>query len=365
MRLLHYLLFSLCFLGTVACSKDKDTAPTDDTQTQTPYTFDVPQILPQNFKIPADNPTTEEGVALGRFLFYEKKLSGNNTMSCGSCHQQSKAFTDGRAVAVGIDGISHRRSSMSLANLLWISDFNWDGKAKSMEEQARGPIESDIELHQRLAGAVQKLQATEKYPPLFKNAFGSEVITEQNILKAIAQFERTLISANSRYDRYLLKKEELTLDELEGMKLFMTHPDPGTGLRGGNCGDCHGGTLLTMQAFHNNGLDATLTDKGLGEITGNPRHNGLFKTPSLRNIALTAPYMHDGRFKTLEEVLDHYNEHMEYDSPNISPLIVEASNVAGGKTLLLTPEEKRKIIVFLQTLTDSSFVKDKRYTDPF
>ena len=197
-------------------------------------------------------------------------------------------------------------------------------------------------------------------------AFGSDTITEERILEALSQFERTLISANSRYDQYLQDQDVLSEEEVEGMQLFMTHPEPRMGLRGGNCGDCHGGTLLTMQTFHNNGLDEVFTDNGLGEVSGNPRQNGMFiKAPSLRNIALTAPYMHDGRFTTLEEVLLHYNDHMNYNSPNLDPLIIESSNQFNGKTLSLTEEEKRKIILFLHTLTDSTFISDKRFSDPF
>jgi cytochrome c peroxidase len=360
----HLFLLALVLLG-FACSQDEEAGPKAEPYIPKPYQLAVPAHFPERFTIPTDNALTEEGVLLGRHLFYEKKLSGNNTMSCGSCHQQEKAFTDGKALAVGIDGVAHRRSAMSLANMLWFSQFNWGGDAFGLEKQARGPIENPDEMHQDLAEAVHELQATALYPPMFEKAFGSSTITEENILKALAQFQRTLISANSRYDRHLQEKEALTPEEAEGMLLFMTHPEPGIGLRGGNCGDCHGGTLLSMRTFHNNGLDDAFTDNGLGEVTGNPRHNGLFKAPSLRNIALTAPYMHDGRFQTLEEVLDHYNDHLKYTSPNLDPLIIEATNEVGGKTLLLTQEEKRNIIAFLHTLTDSTFIKDERFSNPF
>ncbi|PRY09976.1 cytochrome c peroxidase [Pontibacter ummariensis] len=362
----NLLLPFLLLIAAFACSPDKEEVePEVEPFEPTPYELVLPKTFPQNFKVPADNPLTEEGVLLGRHLFYEKRLSGDNTMSCGSCHQQEKAFTDGRALAVGIDGVAHRRSAMSLSNLLWFFLFNWDGSALSLEDQARIPIESEIEMHQSLAEAVKELQATGLYPPLFRKAFGSDTITEERILKAIAQFERTLISADSRYDRYLLDEGTFTEDELEGMKLFMTHPEPGIGLRGGNCGDCHGGVLLSMRTFHNNGLDEVLTDLGYGAVTGREVDKGKFKAPSLRNIALTAPYMHDGRFQTLEEVLDHYNEHIKENSPHLSPLITEATNEVGGKTLLLTEEEKRKIVTFLHTLTDSTFITDKRFSDPF
>ena len=364
-------------MSMVACSQKDEVEPTvkvpasDSLEVEptvnepTPYSLVMPGFFPQNVNVPADNPLTEDGVELGRFLFYEKKLSGNNTMSCGSCHQQEKAFTDGKALAVGIDGLEHKRSTMSLANMLWNKHFNWDGGSFSLEEQARIPIENPVEMHQDLEEAVQELQATALYPEMFLKAFGSDTITEERILKSLSQFERTLISANSRYDQYLQDQDVLTEEEVEGMQLFMTHPEPRMGLRGGNCGDCHGGTLLTMQTFHNNGLDEVFTDNGLGEVSGIPRQNGMFRAPSLRNIALTAPYMHDGRFKTLEEVLTHYNDHMNYNSPNLDPLIIESSNQFNGKTLSLTEEEKRKIILFLHTLTDSTFISDKSFSDPF
>ncbi|ARS34077.1 cytochrome-c peroxidase [Pontibacter actiniarum] len=358
-----YALFFILAFSTLSCSSDEG-SPAIEPDTPTPYALTIPKHLPQNYTLPADNPLTEEGVELGRHLFYEEKLSGNNTMSCGSCHQQEKAFTDGRALSLGIDGLPSRRSAMSLANMLWFSQLNWDGSALSLEEQARGPIENTVELHENLGSAVAELQAASPYPRMFQKAFGDSIITETNVLKALAQFERTLISADSRYDRYMNNQEQLTKDELEGMKLFLTHPDPSTNTRGGNCGDCHGGTLFSLRTFHNNGLDDTFSDNGLGDVTGLERDKGKFKAPTMRNIALTAPYMHDGRFATLEEVLDHYNDHIKYNSPTLDPLIIEASNEPNGKTLLLTAEEKRKIIAFLHTLTDPTFTTDKRFSDP-
>ena len=366
MHVLRLLLLPI-FLLFVSCSSDAiedDPLPVEP-YNPTPYALKLPDTFPWNYAPFEDNPLTEEGVLLGRHLFYEKKLSGDNTMSCGSCHQQKKAFTDGKALAVGIKGIEHKRNTMSLANMMWFFDYNWDGSASSLEEQARGPIENSIELHQDLQEATEELQATTLYPPMFQKAFGSATITEENILNALAQFQRTLISANSKYDRFGEGKELLTPAEEEGRKLFITHPEPSIGLRGGNCADCHGTGLFSMRNSSNNGLDKTLTDLGYGAITGREVDQGKFKVPSLRNIALTAPYMHDGRFKTLEEVLDHYNEHINYDSPNISPLILEASNEVNGTSLRLTREEKQKIIAFLKTLTDSTFISDPKFSDPF
>lgn len=359
------LLLLLASVVLLSCSSSGEDNPEPEADSPTPYALEIPKIFPKSYVVPADNPLTVEGVELGRHLFYDPTLSGDNTMSCGSCHQQSKAFTDGKALSKGIAGQDTRRSAMSLANMLWFSQFNWDGSAQTLEEQARGPIENPLELHEDLGNAVAELKANKLYPPMFRKAFGDSTITEDRILKALAQFQRTLISANSRYDRYMLNQGTLTKDELEGMQLFMTHPIPAENLRGGNCGDCHGGTLFSLRTFHNNGLDETLTDNGLGDVTGQERDKGKFKAPSLRNIALTAPYMHDGRFATLEEVLDHYNDHLKYSSPNLDPLIIEATNKQDGKTLMLTEDEKRKIIAFLHTLTDSTFIQDKRFANPF
>ena len=347
----------------VACSSSDDDKKEEVPVPQpTPYTLSFSERF-QPPTIPADNPLTEEGVLLGRRLFYEKKLSGDNTISCGSCHQQKLAFTDGKALSTGINGQSTTRSSMSLMNLAWNKTFNWAGEANSLEAQARIPIENPLEMHQNLDEAVRELQNTGTYPGLFQKAFGTGTITSDLMLKALAQFTRSLVSSNSRYDQYRAGQANLTVEELEGLQLFITHPDPSRNLRGGNCGDCHGSEFFTLQQFHNNGLDQTFADKGRAAVTGKATDDGKFKAPSLRNIAVTAPYMHDGRFKTLEEVLDHYNDHINNASPNLDPLIIEASNQVKGKSLQLTPEEKTKIIQFLQTLTDESFLKDERFSE--
>jgi cytochrome c peroxidase len=254
---------------------------------------------------------------------------------------------------------------MSLANLLWEPRLNWDGASSSLEQQARLPLENPVEMHQSLAASVSKLQQDAQYPKLFQGTFGTTPITEEQILKALAQFERTLISGNSKYDRWRRQQTALTRDEERGRQLFYVHPDPSFGIRGGNCGDCHGGDLQTDHEFRNNGLDLTFADRGRALVTQLPTDNGKFRVPSLRNIALTAPYMHDGRFQTLEQVLDHYNDHFERNTPNADPLMLNASNEEFGLTLALTPTEKAQIIQFLHTLTDSSFVQDKRFSDPF
>jgi cytochrome c peroxidase len=363
-----YLLLSLCFFSVlVSCQDDPETAPE-----ATPLTISRPEGFSE-MQIPADNPTTIQGVALGRKLFYDKRLSSNNTQSCGSCHQQSKAFTDGKAFSEGAKGAFGTRSSMSLANAGWFPALMWDGKAQTLEQQAHMPIENPVEMASKMPEVIARLQATSEYPRLFKEAFGSSKISPQNISKAIAQFERTLVSANSKFDRYKRQQEALSPQELRGFKLFATHPDPGKNLRGGNCGDCHGSTGLFDRGldgeFSNNGLDENPTDSGLGGTSANPADMGKFKIPTLRNVALTAPYMHDGRFQTLEEVLTHYNEHIKFNSPNLSVQMAASNNNQNDDPadprLGLTPAEIADIIAFLNTLTDTEFVTNPAHSDPF
>ena len=354
-------------LALAGCKHDTDVVdPEGAVVPPTAYLLDA---LPKNFPPlpaqPADNPLTVEGVALGRQLFYEKGLSVDNTVACASCHRQELAFTDGRALAQGVAGARTPRSSMSLANLLWEPRLTWDGAATTLENQARIPIENPAEMHQSLAAGVARLQQQPQYPPLFRKAFGSSTLTETNVLKVLAQFERTLVSSHSRYDQFQDgNRTALSAYEQQGLALFSTHPN-GT-IRGGNCGDCHGGPLQTNHVFTNNGLDATLTDLGLGKQTGLPTDNGKFRVPSLRNIALTAPYMHDGRLPTLEAVLDHYNEHIARNSPNLDPQILNATNDPRQQSLSLdlTTDEKAKIVAFLRTLTDSTFIRDPRFARP-
>jgi cytochrome c peroxidase len=324
-------------------------------------------VYPANFgnriNIPADNPTTKQGVYLGRMLFYETKLSANNTLSCGSCHHQNKAFTDGLVFSKGVDGVLTPRNSMSLANLLWARKFFWDGRANGLEEQAATPLTNPHEMGQSLASSAQKLSQTAAYPSLFKLVYGDENITGDRIVKAIAQFERTLISANSRYDQYLRGAYKPTTDELKGMELFNNAPQPEKGIRGANCAHCHGGPKTYMELFHNNGLDSIPKDAGIAALTGLPTDKGRFKVPTLRNIALTAPYMHDGRFKTLPEVVDHYSEHV-LESASLSSFLRGESNEIGGKSLKLQPLEKKQIVAFLNMLTDSTFINNPEFADP-
>lgn len=323
-----------------------------DCESPTPMSLNIPatfsRFLPAP-TIPVDNPTTVEGVRLGKKLFFDKRLSDDLSQACASCHLPSQSFDDTNRFSIGIDGIAGTRNAMPIFNHAWNSNgkFFWDGRAFGLEEQALEPVTNPIEMHDTWANVVAKLQADSDYPGMFNAAFGTASIDSLLAAKAIAQYERTLISGNSRFDKYTQRQIALTSSELSGYNLFMSES-------GADCFHCHGditNPLWTDNLFHNNGLDATFSDNGLGDITGNPADNGKFKTPSLRNLVFTAPYMHDGRFQTLDEVIDHYSTGLQA-SPTISPLLKHIGD--GG--VLLNPQEKADLKAFLLTLTDSSFV---------
>jgi cytochrome c peroxidase len=325
------------------------------------------------FNIPQDNPLTQESVELGRRLFYDPKLSSNGLVSCSTCHKQALAFTDGLAQSVGVSGKPLMFNSMSLVNLMWgPRQFFWNGRSPSLEDQALQPIEHIDEMGRNLDDLVSQLKQDNVYQNLFKQAFGS--ITSANIAKALASFQRTLISSNSPYDQYLRGEISLSAEEERGRKLFMAHPDTKVSLRGGNCIDCHSQFLTSgfgssFDGFSNNGLDSDEDlQVGLYTFTKREEHRGLFKAPTLRNIAVTAPYMHDGRFKNLEEVLAHYNGGIKR-SQTLSPLIIEADNISKSQidhiSLNLNQDEIAAIIAFLHTLTDEFFLTNNDFSDPF
>ncbi len=325
-----------------------------------PVTLNIPQVFEGRILppvIPTNNPLTQEGIALGKKLFFEKRLSANNTQACANCHNPNKSFTDGRRYSVGIDAIQGTRNAMPLFNLAWNYDdtFFWDGRELGLERQSFDPITNPIEMHETLENVVQKLQQDPMYPELFQRAFGTASIDSVLISKALAQFERTIISANSKFDRYLLGEATLNTQELEGFNVFMDE-------NRGDCFHCHGSEnnpLWTDNKFHNNGLDATSTDLGLAIATGDPNDNGKFRTPSLRNLAFTAPYMHDGRFETLDDVINHYSEGLQ-DSPTIDPLMKKVAQ--GGVQLSNT--DKASLKAFLLSLSDYNFITDPQYSNP-
>lgn len=329
----------------------------------TPYTVKYPGIIEQYLPpmdIPEDNPLTEEGIELGRHLFYDTQLSGDNTQSCASCHSPEHSFTDINQFSTGIDGLEGGRNSMPIINVGWMTTLFWDGRATSVEDQAFGPVVNPVEMHNTWPNAVATLQADPKYPPLFEKAFGTATIDSVLVVKAIAQFERTLISGNAPFDKYLRGEptgmtEQEELEAYQGFALFMDESK-------GDCFHCHGDSynpLWTDNLFHNNGLDAIVTDKGLGMVTGDPNDDGKFKTPTLRNLVFTAPYMHDGRFASLGEVVNHYSSGLQ-NSPTIDPLM---KNVGQGGALL-SPTERNLIVKFLVSLSDSTFITNPDFQAP-
>lgn len=342
----------------------EDTEPRPQTIT-IDYLLELkPPLSIAKYELPEDNPLTVEGVELGRHLFYEKILSKDSSLSCGSCHIQSHGFSDPEKFSLGVDAKTGDRNSMSLSNLIFQKEFFWDGRASSLEIQALDPIKNPLEMNLSIPEALNRLNKSEKYPPLFEKAFGTREITSTLLARAIAQFERTLVSQDSKYDR--AKRKEYTPTALEklGEDLFYNHPFPPE-IRGGNCGDCHTGFFQSQFLYHRNGIDSSFTfDVGRFAVTGIPDDRGKFKTPTLRNIELTAPYMHDGRFATLEEVLDHYNEHVNINRKDIDLLMQDTNNDPSKSFLALTEEEKKAIIAFLKTLTDETFLNNKSFSDP-
>ncbi len=310
------MLVPFLLLALFSCTPHEEEGPKP-----TPYELPAPLFFPTVNNIPADNPMTEEGVALGKKLFFEEK-------SCSMCHLEQYSFELGPEGTLEHLGTQH--TMLPLINLVWnTTGLGWKGEVESLEDMVYAAFTDPNEIHADTAEVVKCLQQSDSYPMLFRKAFGTDKINFTLVEKAIAQYVRSLVSCNSKFDRYLRGEEQLTQDELNGYLLFITE-------EGADCFHCHGGgsnALFTTNLRYNNGLDAEA--------------HGDFKAPTLRNIALTAPYMHDGRFQTLDEVIDFYSEGVQY-SEQISPLMHHV--MQGG--VQLTPQEKQQLKAFLNTLTD-------------
>ncbi len=306
---------------------------------------------------PASNPVTDAGATLGRVLFYDKKLSANNSLACASCHIQENGFSDPRPFSIGFEGEVMSRNSMPVVNMRHGFNFFWDARVNSLEEQVLIPLQSHIEMGMDLDTLVAKLDTIDYYAPLFEEAFGSDEISTTNISRALSQFLRSIISYQSKYDAGVENDfADFTEQELLGKSLFFT---PET-----NCNACHMTALFTDVFITHNGLDEEYADQGVGALT-NPSNNGKFKTPSVRNVALTAPYMHDGRFETLAEVVEHYNSGIQ-PHPNLDDRLTVEGDVGGTpRQLNLTEEEKAALVAFLETLTDEVLMSDEKFSDPF
>lgn len=312
----------------------------------TPFRFTMSRIFPIP-DLPRDNPLIEERVTLGEKLFHEKALSRDGSISCASCHHADAAFTDRLTLSVGIDGQKGDRNAMPLFNLAWKREFFWDGRAPSLREQVLMPIADHREMDKSLENVSNKLTALPDYARLFAAAFRSEGITAEKIALALEQFLLTLSASDAKFDQAISGKTKLTEQETRGFELFMTEYEPRTGQLGADCFHCHGGALFSDHQFHNNGLSGD--DRGRAKVTGSTADHGKFATPSLRNITLTAPYMHDGRFATLEEVVEHYSSGV-HRSPTLDPNL--AKHPANG--LNLATADKAALVAFLKTLTSAA-----------
>ncbi len=312
----------------------------------TPYRFTMSATFPIP-DLPRDNPLTDERVGLGNALFHDPALSRDGTISCASCHSPAFAFADARRFSAGVRGQSGARNAMPLFNLAWKTTFFWDGRSPSLRAQALVPIQDPAEMDETLERVIAKLAATASYPPLFLAAFGSPEITAEKLGLALEQFLLTLTAFDAKFDRALRGEAKLEADEQRGFELFMTEFEPRTGQRGADCFHCHGGPLFSDHQFHNNGLSPT-ADTGRFKITQLEADRGKFSTPSLRNIARTAPYMHDGRFASLEEVVAHYSTGT-HRSPTLDPNL--AKHPDGG--LQLSAADQRALVAFLKILTDA------------
>lgn len=349
-----FILLVFIGLSVLSCNQPDDSEP----YVPTPYELQIPPGLPpmETF-IPADNPMTVEGVALGRKLFYDPILSGDNSQACADCHKQEFGFAEPQQFSVGIDGSIGNRNAMALINLGWNQNgFFWDGREATLEDQALKPIVNPIEMNTTWPEVEAKLNASEEYKVLFKQAYNVDYIDSLTVAKAIAQFERTLISANSKFDKYYNQQAiSLSDQELRGLTLFLSND-------GADCFHCHSlGGLITTNQFENNGLDVDFSaDEGYYAVTGEEADKGRFRIPTLRNIELTAPYMHDGRFFTLEQVVDHYSEGLQW-SPNVNEGNLQFVHEGGVQ---LTQDEKQDLIAFLRTFTDTEFINNPEFSDP-
>lgn len=345
-----FIAVGISLLTIQSCKPDSTECP--PMAKPTPYELEIPKGFPA-MEIPADNPMTVEGIELGRKLFYDVRLSGDNTQACATCHFSTSSFSDSSQFSTGITGQLGTRNAMAVINVGYSFSLFWDGRAATIEDQALEPVTNPIEMNATWPNVLTKLNADQYYRDEFKLAFGVDVIDSLDVAKALAQFERTMISSNSKFDKYTCNELILTDEEFRGLTIFQTEK--------GDCFHCHGTSLYMGFSYENNGFQQIMTDLGRGAVTGLTTDNGKFKPPTLRNIELTAPYMHDGSLNTLEEVVEFYNSGVNQSSPNVSPLMLK-NNRPGG-SLNLTDQDKSDLVAFLKTLTDSSFINNPKFLE--
>lgn len=350
----------------LSCDSKSET-PEPVTKEPTPYRWTKPDHFPDPVYNFAENPLTEEGVKLGMFLFYDGILSRTNMIGCGTCHQQQSAFTHhGHELSHGVDDLLGTRNSLAIQNMAWSPNFFWDGGVHDLDFSPLNALENPVEMDETVPAIIEKMKAGPRqgakmpvdYPKLFKEAYGTEEITTGKMMKALSQFMLTMVSATSKYDFYLMGDQAaLTTKEKEGMLLFEK-----------NCSSCHSGVLMTDHSFRNNGLiPMRIDDQGRYEISGREIDRYTFKVPSLRNVGATAPYMHDGRYHSLKEVLGHYNDSIgvfmksgSEATKTLDPLLANPDRPG----IPLSDSEQEAIIAFLHTLTDEVFLKNPNLADP-
>lgn len=342
-------LFLLGLVTLFSCSKDSDT----ETYIPIPLQVELPDNFPEIVYNLDNNPVTDAGFELGKKLFYEGRLSANNAIACAFCHEQAFAFTHhGHNLSHGVNGGIGFRNAQPIQNLGYQTSFMWDGAASHLDLQPIIPLTSEVEMGETLSNVVQKLSADSYYQNQFAKAFDGGEVNSENILKALSQFMLMMVSSNSKYDKYVRNEDNVTFTQLEqdGLATFTN-----------KCASCHASDLFTDQSFRNNGLPVNpqLNDKGRFDILENPDDLYKFKVPSLRNVEVTYPYMHDGRFSTLQVVLDFYDSGIT-DNGNVDNSLLKEDGTYG---ISLSDYEKESLIDFLKTLTDNEFLTDERFSE--
>tara|TARA_R110002051_G_scaffold315251_1_gene393418 strand:- start:192 stop:1238 length:1047 start_codon:yes stop_codon:yes gene_type:complete len=339
---------SICTLFFISCSSKEE----EYIQINTPLAFEVPSNFPEEVYNLKANPPTKLGFELGKKLFYDGRLSANGFVSCGFCHEQRTAFTHhGHQFSHGIDDLEGKRNTPAIQNVAFMSEFAWDGATSHLDLFPIIPITNEVEMGETMSSVILKIKSDSEYQYMFEKAFEEGEITTENFLKALSQFMVMMISADSKYDQYIRKENNVDFSDIEkqGLKLFNA-----------KCATCHQTDLFTDNSFRNNGLppNPNLNDIGRAEVSGSVSDNYKFKVPSLRNVQLTAPYMHDGRFGSLAAVLDFYTDGVA-DSPTLDPELKKD----GGLGISLTDSEKIALTAFLNTLTDENYINDTRFAE--
>ena len=351
-------VFIYLFVILVSC-KEEIPVLFDDS----PYVLDLGNFPPPP-NLPADNPLTIQGVRLGKMLFYDEVLSKDNSQACASCHVQADGFSDERQFSIGVEELPGTRQAMPIFNMAYhANQFFWDGRSNLLRDQALKPIEDPLEMNETLENVINKLSQDQKYKDQFKRTFDSEIITSEKMALALEQFMMSIISNDSKFDKVRAGTAEYTVSELRGKQLYETEYNPFFPENSGaDCAHCHGGINFENDLYMNNGLDpeGSILDIGREAVTMNELDRGKFKVPSLRNIAITGPYMHDGRFETLEEVIEHYNSGIQ-ESPSLDFALLNTKSTG----LQLTEQDKTDLLNYLLTLTDETLRTNSEYESPF